>query len=545
MSDAQRQHVRSRRAPALGHRASAGFAWFLTQSAILKGVGFCGQLVLAWLLKKEDFGVYALALLVATSVGLVHQSGLSGVLVSRGDRLSRWISPAFWLSLLTGALASAAMLAVAPVAAILFHNQKLTGLICVFALTPLFNAVSLIPQAVLQVSMRFRAISILGLLNGIGSTSLTVLLAALDFHAYSFVIPAVVFGAVNAGASWWLVRPRIEPKLQFRRWRLLLVDAGYVQGVAVMFLILGQADYFTLGCLKPAAIVGVYFFAFTLSMQPVTFLAGSLGSILLPVLSRLRSESMRQTQAFIRAARQLALVGAPLCLAQAILARPLLSLVFRHSWDDAIPVFQVLSIGAAFVFVGGPASALLQARGRFGTYFIFAAVCALFFLFAVQVGARLGGAVSTAVAVTIFYLVFGPLGVYVAIAPGGGRARDVLGIYLAPVVAGFIACGAPFFLVDHLLPIASKSGWPLLIATPLLGVPIYVAIVRVWRPSDWEELIVRLKELFARLANAGKATENVAVGEKFLQSDQTAAIIPAPIAGIVPMSSGGPPAMTL
>ena len=58
------------------------------------------------------------------------------------------------------------------------------------------------------------------------------------------------------------------------------------------------------------------------SNQVLQLLTLNLASVLFPVLSKLAAEPERQVGAFLRAARVLALVGIPICLAEAVLARP-------------------------------------------------------------------------------------------------------------------------------------------------------------------------------------------------------------------------------
>ena len=477
----------------------------LAQATVLKIAGFAGQIVLAYVLAKDDFGDFALAALVAAAVAMIHQNSLVTVLVARGQRLDRWMSPAFWYSLTTGAIAAVATFLAAPVASLLFKDSRIMGLVFVFGVIPLFNSISVVPLAMLQSQLRFRAISIVSVCTGIGTTLLTIVLAFAGFKAYSFVIPMAASSVASAAIFWRLSQPTIRWRPQFRRWRLLMGDAGFVQLVAVMGLILAQADNFTLGCLRPAAVVGVYFFAFSLAMQPLQFLAGNLTGVLFPVMSQMRDDPVRQTRAMIRAARELAIIGLPICAAQAFLGRPLLTIVYHGRWDEAVAPFQMLSIGAGFLLISGPASALLQSTGRFRAYVIWATICAAAFVGSVVIGATLGGALSVSVAVMLFYVVFGPLGVYVAISAYGGRARDVLEIFFPPIAASLIAFGVPSLVMGRLG--ARIGNWGHVWAISLLAAPIYTYIVRTWMRPDFDDLKARLttmaRKTSSRFRHAG------------------------------------------
>ena len=94
--------------------------------------------------------------------------------------------------------------------------------------------------------------------------------------------------------------------------------------------------------------VGAYFFAFRLAIQPVQLLAGNLSNVLFPILAQLRGDPARQGEAALKASRVLSYVVMPYCFLQAAVAKPLLTLVFADKWLAAIPLMQILSIGLAF-----------------------------------------------------------------------------------------------------------------------------------------------------------------------------------------------------
>src|SRR5437870_1122481 len=68
---------------AVGRRTARGFAWLTAQTLGAKAVGFVGQIILAWYLAPDDFGLVGLALTVAAFAGLIQQAGLKEILIHR------------------------------------------------------------------------------------------------------------------------------------------------------------------------------------------------------------------------------------------------------------------------------------------------------------------------------------------------------------------------------------------------------------------------------------------------------------------------------
>src|SRR5947207_13037977 len=90
----------------LGQRAAGGFVWMAAQTVASKFVTVAGQVVLAWLLSDNDFGVIALAFTAAAFPAQINQVGLKEVLVRRGKRYHLWAGSAYWMALAFGLLSA-------------------------------------------------------------------------------------------------------------------------------------------------------------------------------------------------------------------------------------------------------------------------------------------------------------------------------------------------------------------------------------------------------------------------------------------------------
>src|SRR4051812_25584667 len=62
-------------APPIGHTAARGAVWMAAQTVLSKFAGIAGQLVLAWLLAREDFGLVSLAYAWTALPSVIQQIG--------------------------------------------------------------------------------------------------------------------------------------------------------------------------------------------------------------------------------------------------------------------------------------------------------------------------------------------------------------------------------------------------------------------------------------------------------------------------------------
>jgi PST family polysaccharide transporter len=341
-----------------------------------------------------------------------------------------------------------------------------------------------------------------GTWTGVGTTLLTVLLAARGWGPYSLAVAAVAGLAAQALALWHLSHPRLRWEFDVRRWPKLAREAAFLQGVAATAVAMSQADNGAIAVFHPARVLGLYAFAYGFALRPLQLLAINLSSVIFPALTRLQEDPVRQTRAFLRAARVLAFVSIPFCLAQATVAPPAIRLLFNRSWAGSTDLAAILSVGMAFLCLGGPACALLQARRQFGYYFGWTLICAVTFVAAVFVGAWAGGALSVSVAVLIWSVAFGPLGTYVAVREGGGRPGEVIALYARPLLYGLVCFGGAAAVLASAAPSTAAGNAVRIAVTLSVGGAAYLGAAYLFMQPEWNEVVHLLGALIRRRTTA-------------------------------------------
>jgi len=460
------------------------------QTAGVKCVTVIGQVLLAWLLLPNDFGLVALAYSVTTFIVILQASGVLEILIQRQKEFSKLASPAFWLSLVIGTAVSLLTVAAAPLAAKIYGQPELHGLLLVLAAATFLSNLESVPIAKLQTEMRFRPLSLLGIFQGAATTGLSVALAWAGFGAYSFVIPLPIVSAIRLVVLWSLARPPVTWHWGFDQWPSLLGASGLLVGAAFFFGVYTQGAYVILGLLHSAAVVGIFHFAYHLSLQVQTLLALNLSQVLLPSFAKLQDDLPRQTAALIRATKLLMLLAAPAALLVAALADPLINLVFHERWQQAIPVLQLLSIGTALNLTSIVTMNLLKAQGRYGFHMRVTFWRAVGFLVLVTAGGVYGGVVAVAAGATVAMAVFGPVSMYVSIRFGGMGWREVLDVYAVPVGVGGMACAAGVVAASYVPEVAGRDYWRVAVTCAVAG-SIYIPLVRWLAADSWRELFER------------------------------------------------------
>ncbi|QDU87235.1 Lipopolysaccharide biosynthesis protein WzxC [Pirellulimonas nuda] len=352
--------------PSLRERMTGGVFWLSFQSGLTRLLGALQAAALAWLLDSSDWGSVGLALTVSAFLQLLCDPGIESVLVSRTHGIRHWVTPAYWMGLCLGVVGAVGMLAAAPAAAWAYGEPGVMGLVCVMALSAPTNALLVVPNALLRSQLRFRELALLAFVMRLVTVSLTIATAAAGWGAYSFVAPVPIASGVTAALAWRFARPTIHPTFQFRRWRYLVRASSQLGATRILQTLVAQGAYVVLGLAGfSLSAIGLYYFAYSMSAQATQLMSSSVIHAVFPALTKLSSDPPRQVGATRRAARILAVVIVPFCLAQVVLGASLFRICFPPDKQDALASFQILTLAVILNAPAWPASSLLMAQSRF------------------------------------------------------------------------------------------------------------------------------------------------------------------------------------
>lgn len=481
----------------LGQKAGAGFAWLAGQAGVTKLVGIASQLVLAAILFPEDFGQVALVMSFVAFASIVQTGGVKQVLIHHQATFDSWASSAFWLSLLQGVAAGLLLLLAAPIAVSLYGDTALLPLLFVAAAAPPFAALSIVPEARLQIDARYRFLAMAEIVVAVLQAGIAIGLASLGFGALSIIAALPVVAVIRAGILWIAAPPSIHSP-EFWRWRHLFSQSAFVLVATLAFAVTAQAAVVSLGLFSTVTEVGLYYFAYNLSIQAVALFTSRLQIVLLPTLSSIEANPLRQMTVTQRATSALALITFPIYALLVVVARPLIDLLYAEKWEEAISIFVVLAVAMIARSVTPPAGILLLAQGRFRTYMWVHIGSATFFVLLVVPATAAYGAMGAAGAVVIHaYVAFAATWLIVA-------GRQLLGLtaltrHLALILgAAAIAAGAGALAQSLFISDGARGDVVRIAVAGTIAVGTYIGIVRRFASDVVGDVTVQIMSVAKR-----------------------------------------------
>jgi len=488
---------RERQTPPQGPLAStviSGLSWLTVANVLGKACSLAAQIALARLLSPEQFAYAGIALTVASFGNLLCAPGLEEILGTSPTRFRRWRAAASRLAAWSGAVSAAVILVLGLVAARAYGYAPVAGLAPLCAATTFAAALAVVPMARWRSELRFPLLAGINAAQAVAAAALTILCAYIGWGAASFVAPRLLTTLALVAALLLLAAPRLETRTTPRRRRVLMAQMTTLLSSRALFAWTVQGDNLILAAFVSPREVGIYFFAYTLAMQPLQLVSTSVATVLLPSFGRLDDEPARLVDALRRSTRAMSFVGVVACATLAVFAPEVVVAVFGAKWRVAAPCVRWLCAGAAFNTITWSGGSLMLARGRFRLYARLALACAGLFTALVAWGAGSGGAVGVSIGVCAYLAISSIVGFKVSAGTVGLGWRNIVP-WLGPAAVGGVAVAAAGGVARHLLLDAGTTAWTTLVAGTAVATLAAVAACRVASKDLFDELCTAAAKL--------------------------------------------------
>ena len=310
--------------------ALRGSFWISAQWLLNKAFTAGAMLLIAYFLSPDEYGTAATVLAIASFVWILRPQVMGDVLIAYPRHLRLLAPTARRLVLWVGAISTLTTLIAIPVVLQVYETYPaawLAGLLAALAISPLLEAISVVPVSNLRQKLEFRRIAILDGVLQLAATLFSVGLAAGGGRAAALILPQILRQAVSAACYVRIGSVRSARRFHRRIARLLIRPYLTAVGAQYVHNIVMQLEIVVLGYLVGAYQTGLFGFAFMLAVQANTIITGQLGFVLQPLLGRLQVDPARQIQGFLRSQQILGMLCVPLALLQIVLAEPFLPFI--------------------------------------------------------------------------------------------------------------------------------------------------------------------------------------------------------------------------
>ena len=340
------------------------FCWRLAERCGTQLVTLSVSIILARLLKPQDYGQVAMILVFTAIMQVFVDSGLGTALIQKKKADELDFCSVFYFNFSVCLLIYGGMFIAAPWIAAFYHLPDLTPMIRVLSLTIVISGVKGIQESYVSRYMLFKRSFYASLGGALFSAICGIGLAYAGYGVWAIVGQQITNTLIGTLILWFTVkwRPqlifswvRLRGLLSFG-WKMLvssLLDTGYNN---LRNLIIGKMysasdlAYYNQGELFPKVIVNN--------------INVSIDSILLPTMAREQDDHIRVKAMTRRAIMTSTYIMAPMMMGLAFCAEPIVRLILTEKWLDCVPFLRIFCITYMFYPIHTANLNAIKALGR-------------------------------------------------------------------------------------------------------------------------------------------------------------------------------------
>ena len=339
-----------------------GASWSIASRWGNRLVGFVNVAIVARLLAPQDFGLLAITMLVVGFVEIWFSLGVESAVIQKQEADRDIMDTAWTLRIIQGCLLGLALVLIAPMAATLMAEPRVTPLLRLIAIGIVVSAFNNIGTVNWQKQLNFRRDFLVGLGAKLISVTVTIILAwwlrnywALAWGILSgyFLGFAISYLAEPYRPRWCLTRWR--DLLSFSQWTLLNSIIGYASF---------KIDEITVGRFLGSTSMGLYTVSSEVALMPTAELSAPINRVLFPAFAKLQSEPGRLAAACLNAVGMVTCITIPAGIGLALVAPEAVELILGSKWGAAAPLVTILAFQGIVRAVIGPSYPLLMAIGQ-------------------------------------------------------------------------------------------------------------------------------------------------------------------------------------
>lgn len=487
----------------LKFKVIAGALWNATNVGFNFFVSLATVVVLARLLKPEDFGLFAMVTVVITIMESLADMGISGAVISYKDIQNTELSSLFYLNILVGFSLTLTLILFSPL--IVYYYQEPRLYLYIWLMACYFTIISpaTIFNALMKKNMQFATLSKISMATTTLYSCSVILYAYFSRNVMSLVFGMLIQAAVGTSFNVYFGLKIWQPgpfSLHFASIKRFLRFGLYQIGERIVNQLNQNLDNLLIGSFLGAQALGYYSMAYNLMIKPIQRINPIITSVSLPALVEVADNNNQFKKYYLKMIHYICFLMAPFYFLLLVLSKDLILFFYGSKWELSIPVLQIFSLMGILYALWNPFGNLILSKRRPDVGFYYNVSKTLIFFTANFIGLHWGitGVALSSLLVTL--LIFEPANFWIRHYLAQMGIKEYLLQIQKPIL--FSALAAATIMLSHSMLTTLPQLTNIILSGVIFGI-IYLILLLV---LDKQEILFLKKTVREFLANKQKKT---------------------------------------
>lgn len=323
------------------------------------------QIVLARLLGPEQYGLFAMSVLVMSFSAFFSDIGMAYGLIQRKQLDDSHIRFVFTWQIVLGLVVTGTMAALAGTLAVFFREPRLEMIMLALAPLAFLQAASAVSLNLLKRELDFKSLQIAqAIAYFVGYVCLGIPLALAGAQVWALVAAWAVQSLLSLALMYRAARHPLRPLL----WHADARNMGYFGGTVLLTNLtnwmIGNIDRAVVARTLSSASMGLYANAYNLVNTPSNTILGFMQPVMYSACAKVQDDPQRIRRAYLMLMAGIALAIMPVFFAMAAVADTLVLALYGERWAGASAVLGPIALAMPVALLWGITTPVLWNTGR-------------------------------------------------------------------------------------------------------------------------------------------------------------------------------------
>ncbi|MED3764566.1 lipopolysaccharide biosynthesis protein [Ureibacillus terrenus] len=326
-----------------------GSLWILASTILQQIVQFVLLIVLARLLTPSEFGVVTVSTILVSFFGITSQLGIPQALIQKKNLNKIDIRASLTILILSTFISIMLMYVFSEVLTSLFSLSELYKIINIVIFTVIIQAVSSIPDALLQRDLKYKETSMVESISyTIGYGGIGILLAYMDYGYYSLIYSNLTYSILKLCWLYLLCPFSLKPTVKVKDLnKVFQLSFGFFITRITSFFSL-QLDNIVVGKKLGPEQLGIYSRLYQIITLPAKVSGMFLDRLLFSSLSRIQENKEKIKDIYLFSLSVAGFVLFPLSIFIYIYANEIIFILLGERWTMAVEPLRIFTISIFF-----------------------------------------------------------------------------------------------------------------------------------------------------------------------------------------------------
>ncbi|NWG38774.1 MAG: lipopolysaccharide biosynthesis protein [Hydrogenophilaceae bacterium] len=349
----------------LGTRSITAFLWGVGGAFLRLFMQMAAQIVLARLLGPEQYGLFAISVVVMSFSAFFSDIGMAYGLIQRKSLDDSHVRFVFGWQLVLGVAVAGLLVLLAQPLGEFFREPRLQALILALAPLAFVQAISAVSLNLLKRELDFKTLQIAQTLAYfLGYVCVGIPLALGGAGVWALVAAWGVQSLISLVLMYRAARHPLQPTLRHPDARSMGRFGGTVLLTNLTNWLIGNVDRTIVARTLDSASMGLYANAYNLVNTPSSTMLGFMQPVLYSACAKIQDDPQRIRKAYLLLMAGIGLVVMPVFFAMSAVADTLVLALYGQRWAQAAVVLQPIALAMPIALLWGITTPVLWNTGR-------------------------------------------------------------------------------------------------------------------------------------------------------------------------------------